>query len=81
MIDVVDTGKGIDRTDARRIFKPFRQGRGAADDARGGIGLGLALARSWARLLGGRLELIDRSHPEHHGAHFRLTVPDQLTKP
>jgi signal transduction histidine kinase len=80
MIDVIDTGKGIDRTDARRVFKPFRQGRGAAADACGGIGLGLALARNWATLLGGRLELVERSHPKHKGAHFRLTVPDQLTQ-
>ena len=81
LIDVIDTGKGIDRADARRIFQPFRQGRAAQVDARGGIGLGLSLARSWAKMLGGRLELIDRNHPEHHGAHFRLTVPDHLIKP
>jgi len=40
----------------------------------GGIGLGLALARSWSHLLDGRLELVsDREH--RPGTCFRLTIP------
>lgn len=74
-LDVIDTGTGVDRSDARRIFKPFRRGRDADRAARGGIGLGLALARNWATLLGGRLDLVARHHPKHRGAHFRLTFP------
>ena len=75
-MDVVDTGPGIERKDVRSIFKPFRRGSDADRSARGGIGLGLALARSWASLLGGRLDLIAGNHPKLGGAHFRLTIPD-----
>jgi len=74
-LDVIDTGAGVDRADSRRIFKPFRRGKDADRAARGGIGLGLALARNWATLLGGRLDLVARHHPQHRGAHFRLTIP------
>lgn len=74
-LDVIDSGPGIDRADARVIFKPFRRGRKADSKAQSGIGLGLSLARSWADLLGGRLELVARHHPTLGGAHFRLTIP------
>jgi len=78
-LDVVDTGPGIDRADARKIFKPFRRGRNADATGQGGIGLGLSLARSWASLLGGRLELVARQHPRFGGAHFRLTIPTHMS--
>ena len=77
-LDVVDNGPGIDRRDARVVFKPFRRGRAAKATAQGGIGLGLALAREWAKLLGGRLDLAARHHPVLGGAHFRLTVPTRI---
>lgn len=76
-LDVADTGPGVDRADSRRIFKPFRRGRDADKSARGGIGLGLALARNWASLLGGRLDLVYRHDPKLGGARFRLTIPSQ----
>ncbi|RME36637.1 MAG: sensor histidine kinase, partial [Planctomycetota bacterium] len=75
LLDVIDSGPGIDRRDARTIFKPFRRGRNSETSAQGGIGLGLALARSWAQLLGGRLELVARRHEHYGGAHFRLIIP------
>lgn len=74
-LDVIDSGPGIVRTDARTIFKPFHRGRGADSAAQGGIGLGLALACNWASLLGGRLDLAARHDPQYGGAHFRLTIP------
>ncbi|HNQ23552.1 MAG TPA: HAMP domain-containing sensor histidine kinase [Phycisphaerae bacterium] len=77
VLDVIDNGPGIDRADARTIFKPFRRGRRVEAGAAGGIGLGLALARNWARLLGGKLELAARHDAHYGGAHFRLTVPDR----
>lgn len=77
-VDVIDTGAGVARADARSIFKPFRRGQGADAAACGGIGLGLALARNWAKLLGGHLILTARNHPQYGGAHFRLTIPVEL---
>ena len=76
-LHVMDSGPGIDRADARTIFRPFRRGR-RIEAARGGIGLGLALARSWAQLLGGRLELATGHHPKLGGAHFHLAIPAVL---
>lgn len=77
-LDVIDTGQGIERRDIRNIFKPFRRGRRADTTAQGGIGLGLALAKNWANLLGGKLELASRQHPQYGGAHFRMTIPARL---
>jgi signal transduction histidine kinase len=74
-LDVVDSGPGIDLVDSRTIFKPFRRGRDADAKARGGIGLGLSLARNWATLLGGKLDLVARHDPQYGGAHFRLSIP------
>ena len=79
-LDVIDSGPGVDRVDARTIFKPFRRGRSADSAPQRGIGLGLALARSWAGLLGGRLDLASRHDPAYGGAHFRLTIPTRLGK-
>jgi len=74
-MDVIDTGMGVAASDARHLYKPFRRGKSAESTAKGGVGLGLALARNWSKLLGGKLELVARKHPVKGGAHFRLTVP------
>ncbi len=77
-LDVVDSGPGVNRADTRAIFRPFRRGRGADKAAQRGIGLGLALARNWASLLGGRLDLVARNDPVLGGARFRLTIPKRI---
>jgi signal transduction histidine kinase len=74
-LEVVDSGSGVEPADARRIFRPFRRGSDADKAARGGVGLGLALARNWATLLGGKLELVARHDSQLNGACFRLTIP------
>src|SRR5205085_2380124 len=50
--EVEDRGPGVAKRERRAIFRAFRRGR-TADATGGGVGLGLALARRWARLLGG----------------------------
>ncbi len=53
---VVDHGAGVPAALREVIFEPFERGA-RNDDARPGVGLGLALARGLARDLGGELEL------------------------
>ncbi len=70
--EVEDCGPGVGRREWRAIFRPFRRGRGA-DTTAGGVGLGLALANRWCRVLGGRLSLCRGHHG--NGACFRLELP------
>jgi signal transduction histidine kinase len=72
--EVEDCGPGVPPRERRTIFRPFRRGRGA-DATGGGVGLGLALARRWARLLGGRLTLRGGGR----GACFRLELAPAIT--
>ena len=72
-IDVVDTGIGIAPAHRQRIFEEFYQ---VKDDAqrvteRRGMGLGLAIVRRFADLLGHAIELQSR---EGHGSRFRVLV-------
>jgi signal transduction histidine kinase len=55
-LEVEDRGPGVPMAERRGVFRAFRRGR-SADVTAGGVGLGLALARRWARLLGGKLLL------------------------
>jgi signal transduction histidine kinase len=72
IIEVEDRGPGIPPNERRMIFKPFRRG-GHADNTSGGAGLGLALAKSWAEVLGGKLTY--RPADGGTGACFRLELP------
>lgn len=72
-IEVLDTGVGIPADELDLIFKEFYQARedkGAAP--REGVGLGLAIARRMAGLLGCSLEA---SSTPGKGSCFSLTVP------
>ncbi|HSJ32447.1 MAG TPA: GAF domain-containing sensor histidine kinase [Longimicrobiales bacterium] len=69
---VTDTGIGIAQEKQDAIFDEFRQVDGSSTRLYGGTGLGLALCRSLARLLGGRITVT--SEPGR-GARFRLMIP------
>ncbi len=72
VLEVEDRGPGVPPRERRAIFHSFRRGR-STEVMAGGVGLGLALAQRWAKLLGGKLTL--HSAREGPGACFRLELP------
>lgn len=72
MITVKDTGPGIDTDQQERIFERFYQVDGAHVKAQEGAGIGLALSRELAHLMGGNIAV--KSQPAA-GATFRFTFP------
>jgi PAS domain S-box-containing protein len=54
-IEVEDTGIGVAPETMRSLFASFRQGDAATTREFGGVGLGLALSRDLARLMGGEV--------------------------
>jgi polar amino acid transport system substrate-binding protein len=71
-IVIADTGIGIDPADFDRIFEPFRQLEPSMTRKVGGTGLGLAVTRRFASLLGGSVTVA--SEPGH-GARFTVNLP------
>lgn len=72
VIEVRDTGIGIEPEKQDYIFSAFTQADESATRAYGGGGLGLALSQRYAEMLQARLEL--ESVPEQ-GSCFRLYLP------
>jgi PAS domain S-box-containing protein len=70
---VTDRGVGLDAEDTERIFELFTQAHADATRAAGGVGVGLYLARQFARLHGG--DLTARSAGRGLGSTFLLRWP------
>ncbi len=76
-IEVVDTGIGIPREHHARIFEEFYQVRTTKSSrAQSGMGLGLAIVRRLAALLGHRIEVASRVG---RGSRFRVHAPQACT--
>jgi two-component system, chemotaxis family, CheB/CheR fusion protein len=73
VIDVCDTGHGIEPELLSHIFEPFQQGRQDIARSTGGMGLGLAMARGLVELHGGELEA--HSEGPGRGASFKVRLP------
>jgi signal transduction histidine kinase len=69
---VEDTGIGIPAEAQAVVFEEFRQVDGSVTRRFGGSGLGLALARRLARILGGDIELISS---QGEGSRFSVWLP------
>lgn len=68
-VSVTDTGPGMSQEDQARVFESFQRGRDTARTP--GTGLGLNIARTLARLMGGDVQLASRPG---QGACFTLYV-------
>jgi PAS domain S-box-containing protein len=73
--DVEDTGIGIKPEDRERIFESFTQADGSICRKYGGAGLGLAITRQLAHLLGGQVTVTGE---EGKGSTFSLIIPMSL---
>ena len=80
VIEVADTGLGIAAEHRDRIFEEFYRVRDAStsDRARRGLGLGLALVRRFADLLGHRVAL---ASVPGRGSTFSVTLPRVYVQP
>jgi signal transduction histidine kinase/CheY-like chemotaxis protein len=79
-IEMIDSGLGIRAEDSETIFEPFERGGSPEALSRPGIGLGLAITRSLARIMGG--ELTVKSEPGK-GSRFtlKLMLPEPMVAP
>jgi signal transduction histidine kinase/FixJ family two-component response regulator len=69
---VSDTGVGFDPDDAERLFAGFELGDASPTRVHGGAGLGLAICKRLADLMGGRIQAVGA---RGRGATFTLTLP------
>ncbi len=69
---VADTGIGINKQSQQIIFDDFRQADSSETRAYGGMGLGLALSKKLASLLGGKIEV---ESEVGKGSTFRVILP------
>jgi PAS domain S-box-containing protein len=74
-VDVIDTGTGMNAEEQSQLFQLFAQTRKANDPACHGAGLGLAISRRLARLLGGDIYCESDSGV---GSRFTLTIESSL---
>lgn len=72
VVEVQDTGEGIDAADLPRVFERFYRGANRAEGEQAGAGLGLALVKELTEAMGGAVAA--RSAPGQ-GSTFTLRLP------
>jgi CheY-like chemotaxis protein len=73
IVQVIDHGVGIEPELQSRIFDLFVQSEQRLDRSRGGLGVGLSLARSIVDMHGGSIEV--HSEGPGRGSTFRVAIP------
>ena len=73
VIEVKDTGAGISAESISGIFDRYNQGNSRSDRKKGGLGLGLAIAKSFVEMHRGTIEV--SSDGVGKGSIFRITLP------
>jgi two-component system sensor histidine kinase GlrK len=71
ILDVRDTGPGVDAADAERIFEPFQQGSAECTASVKGTGLGLSIAKEYVEAHDGYIKVVISTS----GAHFQVSLP------
>ncbi|SDM13003.1 PAS domain S-box-containing protein [Oryzisolibacter propanilivorax] len=72
LVEVSDTGIGMDEATLRRVFEPFAQADVSTTRRYGGTGLGTTIARQLAELMGGQLDAHSRPG---QGSTFSVRLP------
>ncbi|GAC1485977.1 MAG: hypothetical protein NVS1B5_08100 [Gemmatimonadaceae bacterium] len=72
VIEVADTGIGMDASELDRIFDPFIQVHSGTTRTSEGVGLGLAISRDMARQMAGDITVRSKSR---RGSIFSLVLP------
>lgn len=75
IVEVKDTGPGINSNNQTQVFDPFYRGNQANNGLVAGSGLGLFIAKEAATLLKGDLSIAPKQTVEDIGAHFILRIP------
>lgn len=73
LVQIKDTGPGIDPEFLPHVFERFRQADGSTTRTHGGLGLGLAIVRHLVELHGGTIAVENREDSE--GAIFSVRLP------
>jgi two-component system, sensor histidine kinase len=71
IFEVTDSGIGLTSAEIKHLFRPFRQPNAAVAQRFGGAGLGLALVKRLAKLMGGDVTVTSSAG---RGATFRFSV-------
>ena len=78
VLEVADTGPGMEPADAERVFERLFRTERSRDRRHGGAGLGLAIVAAIVQAHGGRVELMTAPGA---GSRFRVLLPAEATDP
>ena len=73
VVQVTDTGEGIEPSFVPYVFEPFRQADGSTTRRHSGLGLGLAIVKQLVHAHGGTIRVM--SEGVGHGATFEMALP------